>query len=139
MTSQIRSTSSSGKGAKQSPRSLEKLRVYISSPNDETAFIRRHTHPYENGRLEMFNQSPRMRTLLPLQSSFRAIGVGPATGYVQVREHLFPAPVKVGNRSFVPSDELEAVLAARIAGQSETQIRELVQRLHQQRSAAVRA
>lgn len=75
------------------------------------------------------------RTLVPVLHAFQAVGLRTSAGYGQIRQSLFPAPIKDGRRSLVPSDELDAVIAARIAGQTEDQIRELVQRLHRERSA----
>jgi|GEM_PF-2240749 len=79
------------------------------------------------------------RTLVPLRSALEAAGVPVSVGYEQIRRQVFPAPVKDGRRSLVPSDEVEAVIAARIAGQDESQIRGIVQRLHAQRQTGVKA
>lgn len=50
--------------------------------------------------------------------------------HVDVKAGLLPPGVKVGARAVAwPSSEIDAVLAARIAGQSETEIRALVTRL----------
>lgn len=83
----------------------------------------------------MFRHSALTRTLLPLRPAFEAIGLRATAGYEQIKRGTFPAPIHDGRRSLIPSDELEEVIAARIAGQSEQEIRELVQRLHAQRTA----
>ena len=50
--------------------------------------------------------------------------------HVDVKAGLLPPGVKVGARAVAwPSAEIDAVLAARIAGQSETEIKALVRRL----------
>ncbi|VTU24815.1 helix-turn-helix transcriptional regulator [Variovorax sp. PBL-E5] len=58
-----------------------------------------------------------------------------ASIYNAIRAGLFTKPVQIGERSVGwPSQEVQAINAARIAGQSEAAIRELVIRLHAKRS-----
>ena len=58
-----------------------------------------------------------------------------ASVYNLIREGLWTKPVPIGQRSVGwPDDEVKAICAARIAGHSEDQIRELVQRLHAKRA-----
>lgn len=58
-----------------------------------------------------------------------------ASIYNAIKEGLFTKPVPIGQRSVGwPSDEVKAINAARIAGKSEAEIRELVQRLHAKRA-----
>ncbi len=85
----------------------------------------------------MFQHANLVRTLVPLRPAFQAVGLRTTAGYEQIKNQLFPVPIKDGRRSLVPSNELDEIIAARIAGQSEQQIRALVQRLHQQRTAGV--
>lgn len=60
--------------------------------------------------------------------------------YNEINKGLFPRPVKIGSRaSGWPDYEVRAVCAARIAGQSEEEIRELVNRLHDERLNTLRA
>ena len=57
-----------------------------------------------------------------------------ASIYQRVRAGLFTKPVPIGQRAVGwPSQEVTAIANAHIAGRSEEQIRELVNRLHQQR------
>lgn len=57
-----------------------------------------------------------------------------ASIYGLIRVGLWTQPVKIGERSSGwPSDEVQAINAARIAGQSDEQIRELVKLLHAKR------
>lgn len=57
-----------------------------------------------------------------------------ASIYNAIKAGLFPKGVAIGQRSVGwPSDEVQAVNAARIAGQTETEIRQLVNRLHAKR------
>jgi prophage regulatory protein len=61
-----------------------------------------------------------------------------ASIYTAIRAGLFPKPVLIGTRSVGwPSYEVEAINAARIAGKSESEIRELVNRLHAKRTTAL--
>lgn len=58
-----------------------------------------------------------------------------ASIYGLIRDGLWTQPVKIGERSSGwPSEEVEAINAARIAGQSDAQIRELVRQLHARRA-----
>ena len=58
-----------------------------------------------------------------------------ASIYSLINKGLWPKPVKINVRSVGwPDGEILAINAARIAGQSDDQIRELVQRLHAKRS-----
>ena len=57
-----------------------------------------------------------------------------ASIYSAIKAGLFTSGVAIGQRSRGwPSSEVKAINAARIAGKSEVEIRELVQRLHAQR------
>ena len=54
--------------------------------------------------------------------------------YNAIRAGLFTKPVAIGQRSKAwPDYEVKAIVRARIAGQSEDEIRELVKRLHTKR------
>ena len=74
-------------------------------------------------------------------SIFRMPAVKAETGhrshasiYNAINAGLFTKPVQIGQRSVGwPSYEVEAINAARIAGNSEAEIRELVKRLHAKR------
>lgn len=58
-----------------------------------------------------------------------------ASIYNAIRAGLFTKPVPIGERSVGwPDDEVKAINAARIAGKSESEIRELVIRLHAKRT-----
>jgi prophage regulatory protein len=58
-----------------------------------------------------------------------------ASIYNAINAGLFPEPVKIGQRSVGwPDDEVKAICAARIAGASENQLREVVQHLHAKRA-----
>lgn len=58
-----------------------------------------------------------------------------ASIYGLIRDGLWTQPVKIGERSSGwPDDEVQAINAARIAGQSDEQIRELVKQLHAKRA-----
>lgn len=58
-----------------------------------------------------------------------------ASIYNAINAGLFTKPVSIGQRSVGwPDDEVKAICAARIAGKSEDEIRELVKRLHAKRT-----
>lgn len=57
-----------------------------------------------------------------------------ASIYNAIKAGLFTKPVQIGERSVGwPSEEVAAINAARIAGMSNSEIQELVQRLHAKR------
>jgi prophage regulatory protein len=61
-----------------------------------------------------------------------------ASIYNAIKAGLFTTGVAIGQRSRGwPDSEVKAINAARIAGKSETEIRELVKRLHEKRSELV--
>jgi prophage regulatory protein len=63
-----------------------------------------------------------------------------ASVYNAIKAGLLTKPVKIGERAVgLPDYEVKAINAARIAGQSETDIRELVNRLHAKRTQFVNA
>lgn len=58
-----------------------------------------------------------------------------ASIYNAIRDGLFTKPVQIGQRSVGwPDVEVRAICAARIAGMSEAEIRQLVGRLHAKRA-----
>jgi prophage regulatory protein len=58
-----------------------------------------------------------------------------ASIYSAIRAGLFTKPVSIGERAVGwPDSEVQAINAARIAGKSEAEIRELVSRLHAKRA-----
>ncbi|CAM8650617.1 AlpA Predicted transcriptional regulator [Comamonadaceae bacterium] len=58
-----------------------------------------------------------------------------ASIYNAIQAGLFTKPVQIGRRAVGwPSDEVKAINAARIAGKTEAEIKELVQRLHLKRA-----
>ena len=63
-----------------------------------------------------------------------------ASIYTAIKAGLFTTGIAISQRSVGwPDYEVKAINAARIAGQSDTQIKELVQRLHAKRTALVMA
>ena len=59
-----------------------------------------------------------------------------ASVYTNIRNGLFTVPVPIGQRAVGwPDHEVTAINAARIAGKTDDQIRELVDKLHQARMA----
>ena len=63
-----------------------------------------------------------------------------ASIYTAIKVGLFTRPVPIGERSVGwPDYEVAAIIRARIAGQSEEQIRDLVNRLHAKRIELVQS
>ena len=72
--------------------------------------------------------------LLRLNSMKEATGLSRATIYSRIQAGLLPKPVKHGERISVwPSDEVETVTKATIAGKSDDEIRAIVADLERQR------
>ncbi len=78
-----------------------------------------------------------MLQLLRIDAVLDRYSHGRTSTYTQVKEGLFPKPVKLGTRSVAwPADEVDAVINARIAGKTDDQIRDLVKALHAKRKSA---
>jgi len=85
--------------------------------------------------------SANQHRLLSPDETQKRIPYPPSTRALRVSQGLFPRPVKLGARSVAwPEHEIEALISARIASQSEEEIRELVSQLMRERasSAALR-
>jgi prophage regulatory protein len=60
-----------------------------------------------------------------------------STLYQRIKEGLWPKPVRIGARAVGwPSSEVSALIAARIAGRGDREIRDLVARLEASRTAS---
>lgn len=67
-----------------------------------------------------------------------AIGRGDTAISADIKEGLITEPIKYGPRSNMwPSYEIEQLVAARVAGYTNDQIRELVKQLHEKRKHLV--
>ena len=77
--------------------------------------------------------------LLPLPQVQAITDDCKAQTYDLISDGLFPPPVKVGRKSVFPDHEVNAIVAARIAGVSDDELRELVKRLVAQRKARFEA
>ena len=75
---------------------------------------------------------------ITIQRLFKAkesLGVSRSTFYLQINEGLITKPVQIGARAVGwPSNEIEAILNARIAGKKPTEIKEIVKELESQRA-----
>lgn len=74
-----------------------------------------------------------MVELLRMSAVLQRYGLARPTLYRDIRRGLFPRPVKMGRASAWPRVELEAVIAARIAGKTDDEVCELVADLERQR------
>lgn len=78
-----------------------------------------------------------MATILRVHQLLTKLGKTRSPLYADISDGLFTRAVKLGPRAAGwPEHEADAILNARIAGQSDEQIRKLVQRLHEQRKTA---
>lgn len=60
-------------------------------------------------------------------------GCGHDKFYREIAEGLWTKPVQIGARSYWPEHESDTLIAARIAGKSDSEIRALVSELHAKR------
>jgi len=77
-----------------------------------------------------------MNSLLKIRAVSSATSLARSTIYRDIRDGIFPRPVKIGKVSAWPATEVAAINAARINGKSEDEIRQLVASIHEQRRAA---
>lgn len=71
-----------------------------------------------------------LKTILRLPAVMQHSGLSRSSVYQNISRGTWPKPVLLGARSVGwPSDEIEAVNDARIAGKSDAEIQELVRRL----------
>ncbi len=77
-----------------------------------------------------------MRILRMPEVKHRKGNASHATVYGEIHAGLFTQPVRIGQRAVGwPSNEVDAIVAARVAELSDDQIRELVSQLHDARCA----
>ena len=70
------------------------------------------------------------RTILRIPAVKNESGLSRSTIYLRIKEGLWPKPVSLGLRAVGwPSNEVEAINEARIAGKSDAEIRKLVKQL----------
>lgn len=75
--------------------------------------------------------------LLRLPGVLERTGKSRSGAYADINAGLLPKPVQIGLRAVAfPEHEIDAVVSARVAGRSQSEIRELVSRLHAQRKEA---
>ncbi len=79
-----------------------------------------------------------MRILRPTETLNRT-GDTRSPHYDKVAKGLFTKPIKIGGVRAAgwPEHEVEALIAARVAGASVDQIKRLVEKLHEQRTAGM--
>lgn len=81
--------------------------------------------------------APLTRFLMPYVPAGQAAGYKSKSAVYQgTKDGLFVRPVHNGKHSLVLSDEVDALIAARVRGASESEIRALVAQLHAKRSEA---
>lgn len=73
-------------------------------------------------------------TIQRLITAKKSLGVSRSTFYSQIVEGLITKPVQIGDRAVGwPSNEIDAIVDARIAGKSKSEIKALVIKLENQR------
>ena len=78
-----------------------------------------------------------LQTILRLPAVKAETGTSRSTVYLRITQGLFTKPVSLGPRAVGwPSSEVSAINAARIAGKSDDEIRDLVMKLEAARKAA---
>ncbi|UZR27875.1 helix-turn-helix transcriptional regulator [Methylococcus mesophilus] len=77
--------------------------------------------------------------LLPLEQTLKHAGQSRSAWHRDIQAGLAPKPIKLGVSSRWPSDEIDALVRARIAGKSTDEIRELVRQLHEARTSEIGA
>jgi len=76
-------------------------------------------------------------SILRLPAVKASTGLSRSTLYLRIAQGVFPRPVSLGARAVGwPANEVEALNAARIAGKSESEIRDLVVKLEAARKTA---
>ncbi|MCC6195163.1 MAG: AlpA family phage regulatory protein [Burkholderiales bacterium] len=81
-----------------------------------------------------------MQMMVRLRGVLERTGDGRSTLYNKIRDSLFVPPVPIGARAVAwPSSEIDTIIAARIAGRSDDEIKALVQRLVAARKHAYQA
>ncbi len=77
------------------------------------------------------------RTILRIPAVKSYSGLSRSTIYLRIAQGLWTKPVSLGARAVGwPSDEVEAINAARIAGKSDEEVRALVTKLEADRKVA---
>ncbi len=81
-----------------------------------------------------------LHTILRIPATKTQTGYSRSTIYLRVAQGLWTKPVSLGPRAVGwPASEIEALNAARIAGKTDAQIRELVDSLHIKRQELMAA
>lgn len=76
-------------------------------------------------------KTPRGVTMLPNKVVMKRRGKKHSAHYADIKDGLFVKPILIGRRSTATPDyEVDILIAARIAGKSDEEIRALVQKLH---------
>jgi prophage regulatory protein len=77
--------------------------------------------------------------ILRIEEALRRRGSTRSPHYDDVARGLFTKPIKVNGQRAAgyPEHEVEALIAARVAGATDEQVRRLVNKLHEQRKAGM--
>ena len=81
-----------------------------------------------------------MTRILRLNEVLTRTGDSRSPHYDKIAKGLFTRPIKIGDRAAGhPEHEVDTLIAARVAGASTEQIKQLVAKLHEQRTAGMPA
>lgn len=79
-----------------------------------------------------------LKTIRRLPAVQHRSGLSRSTIYLRISQGLWTKPVSLGGRAIGwPDDEIDTLNAARIAGKTDDEIRQLVQSLHEARKSAL--
>lgn len=94
--------------------------------------MQQHTNvvPFNGGKLTATTPQALVDSLLRIKKVVERTGVPTSSTYHQIKQGTFVPPIKLGERiSAWRSSEVEAIVNARIRGESDAQIKELVKTL----------
>jgi len=74
-----------------------------------------------------------MNTLLTLHAVSALFARQRTAIYADIQQGVFPRPIKIGRSSRWPSHEVDEIIASRIAGKNDEEIRQLVAELEAKR------
>lgn len=85
----------------------------------------------------MFDKQSKKLAIIRRKQLEQRMGIGRSTIYLRINQSLITSPVSLGANSVGwPEHEIDAILAARIAGKSDDEIKALVSELEAARKLA---
>ena len=85
----------------------------------------------------MAKENQERRSILRIKQVMALTGDSRSTLYLRIQQGTMPKPVSTGPRTVgLPSDEIDSIISARIAGKNEDEIRRLVLELEAARKTS---